>query len=148
MVGPTAQHSHGVQGKNISVYFGATPWERMGGTEVGTCSGLHILRPFSLTIKWMWYQDNMERCRPRGDHGEAGELGIYRFPWIFKIMKFWEELIAYFPSVWHGPHTKRRLQHGNVLPSRCLATIRDVHTDTETDGRHLLCMPLRWAQVA
>jgi hypothetical protein len=70
--------------------------------------------------------------------------------------KFWEELIAYFPLIRHGPHRKRRLQQffvaaGKSLPSRCLATKggihfteplpnnggRDTHTDTQIDGRDL-----------
>jgi hypothetical protein len=43
--------------------------------------------------------------------------------------KFWEELMAYFPLIQHGPHRKRHLQQflfpaGTCLPSRCLATIR------------------------
>jgi hypothetical protein len=32
-------------------------------------------------------------------------------------------------------------------PSRYLTTIRDTHTDTQTDERNLLIRPLRWAQV-
>jgi hypothetical protein len=41
----------------------------------------------------------------------------------------WEELIAYLPLIWHGPHTKRGLLQlfitaGKFLPIRCLATIR------------------------
>jgi hypothetical protein len=49
--------------------------------------------------------------------------------------KFWEELNAYFPLIRYGLHRKRRLQQyprcrGNVLPSRCLATIGGYrHTD-------------------
>jgi hypothetical protein len=44
------------------------------------------------------------------------------------INKFWKELIAYFPSIWHWPHGKRRLQQFFVaartcLPSHCLAII-------------------------
>jgi hypothetical protein len=48
----------------------------------------------------------------------------------------------------HRPHRKRCIQHffyccmcircrGNVLPSRCLATIRVRHIDTQTDGTDL-----------
>jgi hypothetical protein len=48
--------------------------------------------------------------------------------------KFWDELLAYFPLTRHGWLKKRRVQklfycclcircRGNVLPSRCLATI-------------------------
>jgi hypothetical protein len=128
--------------------------------------------------------------------------------------KFWEELIAYFPLIRHGPYRKRRLQQffvpaGTSLPSCYLATIgrythrhtdssmirhgphtkrrvqyfflfqrafvaavtrllsrclapkveinfteplpcndrRDIRTVTQTDGRDLWCMPLRWAQL-
>jgi hypothetical protein len=49
---------------------------------------------------------------------------------------FWEELIAYFPFIWHGPHKKRRLRQffvtaGTCLPSRCLATIRGTYIQTQ-----------------
>jgi hypothetical protein len=40
--------------------------------------------------------------------------------------KFWEEVIAYFPLIRHGPHRKR---------SRCLATIRGIHRHTYTRGQ-------------
>jgi predicted metallo-beta-lactamase superfamily hydrolase len=60
--------------------------------------------------------------------------------------KFWEEVIAYFPLIQHGPHGKRNnfvdthrqtyRQQGNhiihtqeavgILSSRCLATIREL----------------------
>jgi hypothetical protein len=39
------------------------------------------------------------------------------------IKNFWEELIAYFPSIRHGQHRKR---------SRCLTTIEDTQTNTHT----------------
>jgi hypothetical protein len=29
---------------------------------------------------------------------------------LFKLKKFWGEIIAYFPFIRHGPHIKRRLQ--------------------------------------
>jgi hypothetical protein len=46
--------------------------------------------------------------------------------------KFWEEMIAYFPLIIHGPHVKYRVQNSSFdvrvfiaavtcLPSRCLA---------------------------
>jgi hypothetical protein len=45
---------------------------------------------------------------------------------------FWKELSAYSPT---GPHGKQRLQQffvaaGTCLPSRCLATIEGIHTET------------------
>jgi hypothetical protein len=57
--------------------------------------------------------------------------------------KFWEELIAYFPVIRHGPHRKRRVQlffysacvfvaAVTFSPSRCLVTIGKYtyrHTD-------------------
>jgi hypothetical protein len=55
---------------------------------------------------------------------------------------FWEEIIAYFPFIRHGPHKERRVQQffyccvciscrGNVfLRSRCLATIGGIHIQT------------------
>jgi hypothetical protein len=50
----------------------------------------------------------------------------------------WEELIAYFPLILHGQHTKRRLQQlfvaaGTCLPSYYLAMIKG-YTDTHTDS--------------
>jgi hypothetical protein len=52
--------------------------------------------------------------------------------------KFWEELIAYFPLIRHGPHRKRRLQQLFVAAetcshSHCLAVI-GVHTDRPIDS--------------
>lgn len=51
--------------------------------------------------------------------------------------KFWEELTAYFTSITHGPHRKRRVQQFynccvcvaavTLLRSRCLATIGGTH---------------------
>jgi hypothetical protein len=55
-----------------------------------------------------------------------------------KDKKFWEELIAYFPLIWHGPHRKRShclAMIRGLLPSRCLATIggyTDTHSQTHT----------------
>jgi hypothetical protein len=60
-----------------------------------------------------------------------------------KSKTFWEELIAYFPFVWHGPHRKRRVQffyccvcircRGNsfteLLPSNDLGGYTYRHTD-------------------
>jgi hypothetical protein len=62
--------------------------------------------------------------------------------------KFREVIIAYFPLIRHGSHRKQRVQQffyccvsircrDNSLPSRCLATKGDTHTDTQTDGRDL-----------
>jgi hypothetical protein len=56
---------------------------------------------------------------------------------IISKSKFWEELIAYFPLIRHGPTRKWSLQQffvvaGTCLLSRCLATIRGCtygHTD-------------------
>jgi hypothetical protein len=58
---------------------------------------------------------------------------------ILKNKKFWEQLIAYFPLILHGPHRKRRLQQIFVAPGksllRCyLVTIRG-YTDRPTDTR-------------
>jgi hypothetical protein len=35
--------------------------------------------------------------------------GVKAFQWLREDKKFWEELIAYFPLIRHGSHTKRRL---------------------------------------
>jgi hypothetical protein len=49
--------------------------------------------------------------------------------------KFWEELIAYFPSIKHGPHRKRLPPtilrcHGNVLIEVLPSNDREVHRHT------------------
>jgi hypothetical protein len=50
--------------------------------------------------------------------------------------KFWEEIIAYFPLIRHGPHRKRSRCLATIrglLPSRCLAmTGGYTHTHTRT----------------
>jgi hypothetical protein len=74
-----------------------------------------------------------------------------------KYKKFWEELIAYFPSYDTGHIENDASNNSSIvacvfvtavtfLPSRCL-TIGDTHTDTQADGRDFLIRPLRWAQV-
>jgi hypothetical protein len=62
--------------------------------------------------------------------------------------KFWEELIAYFPLIRHGPQRLLLDNYSSIvvcvfvaavtisLPSRCLATIGKIHIDTQTDGRY------------
>jgi hypothetical protein len=60
--------------------------------------------------------------------------------------KFWEEVIAYFPSIRHGPHIKRRTNNSIILcvffaavtflPCRFLATIVG-YTYRQTGGRDL-----------
>jgi hypothetical protein len=55
-----------------------------------------------------------------------------------KYKKFWEELIAYFVLIRHGPHRNRSVQQFycclcnswlvTFLPSRCLATKGVTHT--------------------
>jgi hypothetical protein len=64
--------------------------------------------------------------------------------WIHNNKKFWEELIAYFPLIRHGPHRKQRvhpavllLLHvfiaaGKSLSSRCLATIGGIQIQAHT----------------
>jgi hypothetical protein len=56
---------------------------------------------------------------------------------------FWEELIAYFRLIRHGPNRKRRLklffvEAGTSLPSCCLATIRG-YTDRSMGSHFLKC---------
>jgi hypothetical protein len=85
--------------------------------------------------------------------------------------KFWEEPIAYFPSIRHGPHRKPRVQQfyycicfrcrdngfteplpsnerkvhfTELLPSN---DMRNTRTHTQADERYLWSTPLRWAQV-
>jgi hypothetical protein len=51
--------------------------------------------------------------------------------------KVWEEAIAYFPFIRHGPHRKLSRCLATIrelLPSRCLATIGGGNTDTHTDS--------------
>jgi hypothetical protein len=70
-----------------------------------------------------------------------------------------EELIAYFPSIWHGPRRERRVEKLSYFwcvffaavtfsSSRCLANIGDTYTATQTDERDLWSTPLRWAEMA
>jgi hypothetical protein len=52
--------------------------------------------------------------------------------------KFWEELIAYFSLIRHGPHRKRHLQNfsvavGTILTS-CYLTMRGEYTDRNIDS--------------
>jgi hypothetical protein len=45
------------------------------------------------------------------------------------LNKFWEELVAYLPLVWHGRHRKRRLQQFFIAAGTCLLSRCLVHTD-------------------
>jgi hypothetical protein len=89
---------------------------------------------------------------------------------VYINKKFWEELIAYFPSYDTGHIENDSSNNSSIvacvfvtavtfLPSRCLATIGGflrsrciatigTHTHTQTDGRNFLIRPLRWAQVS
>jgi hypothetical protein len=62
--------------------------------------------------------------------------------------KFWEELIASFPLIRHGPHIERRVQqlfycclciccHSNFIPSRWSATTGGIHTETHRLMGHI-----------
>jgi hypothetical protein len=57
-----------------------------------------------------------------------------------KNKKFWQELFTYFPLVRHAPHKNDAFNNYSIgacvfvaavtsLPSRCLATVGDTHTD-------------------
>jgi hypothetical protein len=52
---------------------------------------------------------------------------------------FWEELIAYFPLIRHGPHRKRLLQQFFVAAGRSLLSCHQAtigaYTDRPTDIR-------------
>jgi hypothetical protein len=72
--------------------------------------------------------------------------------------KFWEELIAYIPLYDTGRIENDVSNNSYIaacvfitavkfLPSRCLATIRGIHIQTQTDGGDISIRPLRWAQV-
>jgi hypothetical protein len=37
-------------------------------------------------------------------------LSLAYLPYFEDIQKFWEQLIAYFPLIWHEPHEKWRVQ--------------------------------------
>jgi hypothetical protein len=94
------------------------------------------------------------------------EVVTERTPWSWVILekllekkKFWEELIAYFLLIRHGPHIKQHVQEffcricircrGNVFTEPSPSNDRGmyIHTDTHTDGRDLWSTPLRWSQV-
>jgi hypothetical protein len=73
---------------------------------------------------------------------EIGLMSIFILLSLFIYKKFWEELIAYFPLIRHGPHRKRIRCLATImglLPSRCLATIGEIHrhkhTQTHTHGQ-------------
>jgi hypothetical protein len=71
--------------------------------------------------------------------------------------KFWEEQIAYFPSIRHGPHRKRRLQQffvagrmslSELLPSNDRGIHRQTHTDTRVQQFIYSCKySLQWERV-
>jgi hypothetical protein len=58
--------------------------------------------------------------------------------WIHSIYakrtKYWEKLIVYFPSIWHGPHTKEcaRIRYsGNVVTEQLPSNNRGIHIETD-----------------
>jgi hypothetical protein len=60
---------------------------------------------------------------------------------LFRNKKFWEEVIAYFPFIWHEPHRKWRLQQffvtaGTWLPRHGLSTIGDVMRQNWSFRKH------------
>jgi hypothetical protein len=75
-----------------------------------------------------------------------------------KTISSGEELTAYSLLVLQRPHRKQRVQqfffvsrircHGNVFTEPFPSNINgDTHTDTQTDGRDLRSMSLRWVQL-
>jgi hypothetical protein len=48
----------------------------------------------------------MEERRADGEGGERGNKNIYKIMKMEENKKFWEEQIAYFPSIRQGPHRK------------------------------------------
>jgi hypothetical protein len=79
----------------------------------------------------------------------ARSQSLYRLRYLGSLKKkLNEELIPYFPLIMSGNGQKRCVQqffHCSLcircrltfLPSYCIATIRDTHRDTQTDGRDL-----------
>jgi hypothetical protein len=45
--------------------------------------------------------------------------------------KFWEELIAYFPLIRHGPHRERRLRRFFIAGGACLPSNNTEVTHTQ-----------------
>jgi hypothetical protein len=92
-------------------------------------------------------------CFPCGPYcmKDAYEINLLSAsPLIFSLLslfwntKFWEEIIADFPSIWHGPHRKQPLQQffiatGTSVPSCYLATIGG-YTDQHTRPTILLLL--------
>jgi hypothetical protein len=76
-------------------------------------------------------------CRKMEEEDQENKKEEKRGEYAKKNKKFWEELIAYFPLIRHGPHGRRLQQfssccvcipcRGNILPSCCLATIAGIH---------------------
>jgi hypothetical protein len=76
---------------------------------------------------------------------------------VYTNKKFWEELIAHFPSTRYGPHRKRRPQQffyccmrirfsGNIF-AEPLPSNDEIHIQTQSDGMYLWSMPLKWVQM-
>jgi hypothetical protein len=82
--------------------------------------------------------ENSRSCSFLSSLGYNGGLVIWTVVCLTanKFKALWEQLIAYFPYIRHVPHRKRRLQSfvatGTCLPSHCLATTGDTHTDPQT----------------
>jgi hypothetical protein len=76
--------------------------------------------------------------RSRGQHicvGTRLPNGRFFIFHSFVNKRFWEELIAYFPFLWHEPRKKQHLQQlftamGTSLPSYYLATMGEIQKQT------------------
>jgi hypothetical protein len=74
-------------------------------------------------------------CRESSSGISACSPSLYRLSYPHSLnKKFWEELIAYFPLIRHGPHTKKDFSYNSFVACifvaavaflliRCLATI-------------------------
>jgi hypothetical protein len=67
-------------------------------------------------------------------------------------MKFWEELLAYLHQ-YDTVRIENDASNNSIVAVTFLTEPlsrndrRDAHLDTQTDGKDLWSMPLRWAQV-
>jgi hypothetical protein len=87
------------------------------------CLPLSMLKP--------WRQEEARRHKKNTGNIEMKDKLIN------KHKKFWEELIAYFPLIRHGPHRKRTRCLAvirELLPSRWVATIGVIHRHTHTES--------------
>jgi hypothetical protein len=115
---------------NVSEFMQGTSGPKSSLTHTHTHARMHT-HTHTHTHKYCKLFTRRLFCKINTDY-------IFYINFLLSSKKFWEELIAYFPLIRHGPHRKRRLQQffvaaGTSLPSCYLATI-DGYVYTPTDS--------------